>query len=133
MLNSAPSAITVSYNDYGRGTSKKIEIPNDQICFIAGKDGETIKFLQNQSGAKIQVICDVDADSHAHTRTVELMGTAEHVAKAEQIIKEVLAEVMLNLTVFIFLISALYFGALTAFLISMKLPQGSIKISNRQL
>ncbi|KAK4755918.1 hypothetical protein SAY87_009675 [Trapa incisa] len=92
LLNTSSSAIPVSYNDFGRSTSKRIEIPIDRIGFIAGKDGETIKFLQNQSGAKIQVICDADADSRTRTRTVELKGTAEHVGKAEQIIKEVLAE-----------------------------------------
>lgn len=133
MLNSAPSPIAVSYNNYGQRTSKKIEIPNERVGVITGKSGETIKFLQNQSGAKIQVTPDVDADPHAPTRMVELMGTAEHIAKAEQLIKEALAEVMLNLTVFICLISALYSGVLAAFVISMKLPQILIIVSNQRL
>lgn len=120
----APSAIPVAYNNYGQGTSKKIEIPNDRVGVIIGKGGETIKFLQNQSGAKIQVTRDVDADPHAPTRMVELMGTAEQIARAEQLIKEVLAEVVL-LTAIICLVVTLYFCSLTAFTIFAKLPERS--------
>ncbi|KAK4747033.1 hypothetical protein SAY87_026070 [Trapa incisa] len=88
----APSTIPVAYNNYGQGTSKRIDIPNDRVGVIIGKGGETIKFLQNQSGAKIQVTRDADADPHAPTRMVELMGTAEQIARADQLIKEVLSE-----------------------------------------
>ena len=60
---------------------------------IIGKGGETIKYLQLQSGAKIQVTRDMDADPNSSTRTVELMGTPEAIASAEKLINEVLAEV----------------------------------------
>ncbi|KAK3222161.1 hypothetical protein Dsin_009186 [Dipteronia sinensis] len=55
-----PSAIPVSYSGgyQGIGTSKKIEIPNMRVGIIIGKGGETIKYLQLQSGAKIQVTRD---------------------------------------------------------------------------
>ncbi|GAB2232709.1 hypothetical protein Drorol1_Dr00011756 [Drosera rotundifolia] len=42
---------------------------------------------------QIQVTRDMDADLHAPTRTVELMGTPDQIANAEQLISEVLAEV----------------------------------------
>lgn len=74
--------------------SKKIEIPNGRVGVIIGKGGETIKYLQLQSGAKIQVTRDMDADPNSASRGVELMGTPEQVAKAEQLIKDVLAEVL---------------------------------------
>lgn len=61
---------------------------------IIGKGGETIKYLQVQSGARIQVTRDADADPGAQFRNVELMGTAEQISKAEQLIKEVIAEVL---------------------------------------
>ncbi|GAB4854431.1 hypothetical protein Ancab_023014 [Ancistrocladus abbreviatus] len=78
---------------YGfQGTSKKIEIPNGRVGVIIGKAGETIKYLQIQSGAKIQVTRDMDADLTLPTRPVELMGTSDQIAKAEQLINEVLAE-----------------------------------------
>ncbi|KAB2080063.1 hypothetical protein ES319_A05G044800v1 [Gossypium barbadense] len=91
MSSSAPSAIPVSYGSY-HGTSKKIDIPQNRVGVIIGKAGETIKYLQLQSGAKIQVQRDMDADPNSVTRPVELMGTAEQIAKAEQLINDVLAE-----------------------------------------
>ncbi|XP_047172169.1 far upstream element-binding protein 2-like [Vigna umbellata] len=80
----------VSYSH--QGTSKKIDIPNGRVGVIIGKSGETIKYLQLQSGAKIQVTRDMDADPNSATRTVELMGTPEAIASAEKLINEVLAE-----------------------------------------
>ncbi|KAE8664385.1 hypothetical protein F3Y22_tig00112800pilonHSYRG00099 [Hibiscus syriacus] len=89
--SSAPSAIPVSYGSY-HGSSKKIDIPQNRVGVIIGKAGETIKYLQLQSGAKIQVQRDTDADPNSMTRPVELVGTAEQIAKAEQLINDVLAE-----------------------------------------
>ncbi|XP_059640484.1 uncharacterized protein LOC132282735 [Cornus florida] len=88
--NMAPSSIPVSYGQ--PGTSKKIDIPNGRVGVIIGKGGETIKNLQLQSGARIQVTRDMDADPNSPTRMVELMGTPEQIAKAEQLINETLAE-----------------------------------------
>ncbi|KAJ6994738.1 uncharacterized protein [Populus alba] len=94
MSNSVPSSIPVSYGSYlgGSGSSKKIDIPQGRVGVIIGKGGETIKYLQLQSGAKIQVTRDMDADPNSPTRMVELMGTPEQIAKAEQLINDVLAE-----------------------------------------
>ncbi|XP_042511929.1 far upstream element-binding protein 2 isoform X2 [Macadamia integrifolia] len=78
---------------YGfQGASKKIDIPNGRVGVIIGKGGETIKYLQLQSGAKIQVTRDMDADPNSLTRMVELMGTPDQISKAEQLINDVLAE-----------------------------------------
>ncbi|KAG6739468.1 hypothetical protein POTOM_057065 [Populus tomentosa] len=92
--NSAPSSIPASYGSYpgGSGLSKKIDIPQGRVGVIIGKGGETIKYLQLQSGAKIQVTRDMDADPNSPYRIVELMGTPEQIAKAEQLINDVLAE-----------------------------------------
>ncbi|XP_061374711.1 uncharacterized protein LOC133316930 [Gastrolobium bilobum] len=87
----APS-ISPSYGHQGQGASKKIDIPNGRVGVIIGKGGETIKYLQLQSGAKIQVTRDMDADPNSLTRTVELMGTADAIASAEKLISEVLSE-----------------------------------------
>ncbi|AES59290.2 putative K domain-containing protein [Medicago truncatula] len=75
-----------------QGSSKKIEIPNGRVGVIIGKGGETIKYLQLQSGAKIQVTRDMDADPNSPNRLVELTGTSDAIATAEKLIKEVLAE-----------------------------------------
>lgn len=82
----------VSYGH--QGSSKKIDIPNGRVGVIIGKGGETIKYLQLQSGAKIQITRDIDADPNSSTRTVELMGTPEAISSAEKLINEVLAEVL---------------------------------------
>ncbi|XP_051129168.1 uncharacterized protein LOC127250062 [Andrographis paniculata] len=76
----------------GYGGSKKIEIPNNRVGVIIGKGGETIKYLQHQSGAKIQVTRDIDSDPNCTTRGVELTGTPDQIAKAEQLIDDVLSE-----------------------------------------
>ncbi|KAL2346541.1 hypothetical protein Fmac_000541 [Flemingia macrophylla] len=63
-----------------QGTSKKIDILNGRVGVIIGKVGETIKYLQLQFGAKIQVTRDMDADPNSLTRMVELMGTPDAIA-----------------------------------------------------
>ncbi|KAF8668454.1 hypothetical protein HU200_052270 [Digitaria exilis] len=73
-------------------TSRKIEVPNSKVGVLIGKAGETIRNLQTSSGAKIQITKDVDADSNALTRSVELVGTLASVDRAEQLIKSVIAE-----------------------------------------
>ena len=90
---SAPLNAPVSYAY--QGSSKKIDIPNGRVGVIIGKGGETIKYLQTLSGAKIQVTRDMDADLNSPTRMVELMGTPAQIATAERLISEVLAEVLL--------------------------------------
>jgi polyribonucleotide nucleotidyltransferase len=64
-----------------------------QVGLVIGKGGETIKYLQQQSGAKIQVARDADSDPRLSTREVEIMGSAEQISHAEQLLKDVIAEV----------------------------------------
>lgn len=54
--------------------------------------GDTIKYLQLNSGAKIQITRDAEADPRSATRPVELLGTLESLNKAETLIKDVIAE-----------------------------------------
>ncbi|PWZ12942.1 Far upstream element-binding protein 2 [Zea mays] len=63
-----------------------------RVGVIIGKAEETIRYIQLQSGAKIQVTRDHEAEPGALTRQVELSGNPEQISKAEQLIKEVLAE-----------------------------------------
>ncbi|PKU82559.1 hypothetical protein MA16_Dca019588 [Dendrobium catenatum] len=82
---------TFSSHGYS-GSNKKVEIPNGRVGVIIGRSGETIKYLQVQSGARIQITRDLDADPNALTRSVDLIGTPEQISKAEQLINEVLSE-----------------------------------------
>ncbi|XP_072998850.1 uncharacterized protein [Typha latifolia] len=72
--------------------SRKIEVPNNKVGVLIGKAGETIRFLQINSGAKIQITRDVEADPQSSTRPVELTGSLESISKAEQLIRDVITE-----------------------------------------
>ncbi|KAF5199571.1 Far upstream element-binding protein, partial [Thalictrum thalictroides] len=95
-FSSMSQSLPIPYGFQGstgfQGSSKKIDIPNGRVGVIIGKGGETIKYLQGQSGAKIQVTRDMDADPNSPNRAVELTGTPEQISKAEHLIKEVLDE-----------------------------------------
>ncbi|CAM6021011.1 unnamed protein product [Sphagnum balticum] len=82
------------YNHQGDGStqSRKMDVPNSKVGLVIGKGGETIKYLQQQSGAKIQVARDADSDPRLSTREVEIMGSAEQISHAEQLLKDVIAE-----------------------------------------
>ncbi|KAJ6798433.1 far upstream element-binding protein 1-like isoform X1 [Iris pallida] len=73
-------------------TSRKIEVPNNKVGVLIGKAGETIRNLQRNSGAQIQITRDAQADPNSSTRPVELVGTLEQINKAERLIKDVIAE-----------------------------------------
>ncbi|XP_065855925.1 uncharacterized protein [Euphorbia lathyris] len=75
-----------------QGTNKKITIPNGKVGVVIGKGGETIKQIQLQSGAKVQITKDQVADPHSLTRDVELMGTSEQISRAEELINDVISE-----------------------------------------
>ncbi|KAJ1266882.1 hypothetical protein BS78_07G013800 [Paspalum vaginatum] len=88
----AAAEVPQQEGDAGQEISRKIEVPNSKVGVLIGKSGETIRNLQTSSGAKIQITKDIDADSNAPTRSVELVGTLGSVDKAEQLIKSVIAE-----------------------------------------
>jgi hypothetical protein len=64
-----------------------------QVGVLIGKAGDTIRYLQYNSGAKIQITRDMDADPYAATRPVEIIGTLDNINKAEKLISAVIAEV----------------------------------------
>jgi far upstream element-binding protein len=68
-----------------------------QVGVLIGKSGDTIRYLQYNSGAKIQITRDADADPHSSTRPVELIGTLESIEKAEKLINAVIAEVIYHI------------------------------------
>ncbi|KAE9466967.1 hypothetical protein C3L33_01125, partial [Rhododendron williamsianum] len=72
--------------------SRKMEVPNNKVGVLIGKHGETIRFLQINSGAKIQITRDADSDPNSTTRPAELIGTLESINKAERLIRDVIAE-----------------------------------------
>lgn len=73
-------------------TTRTIEVPNHRVGVLIGKAGDTIRNMQKLSGARIQIVKDSDTAPDATTRMVELLGSVESIDKAEQLIKDVLAE-----------------------------------------
>lgn len=65
-----------------------------QVGVLIGKAGDTIRYLQYNSGAKIQIMRDAEADRDAPTRPVEIIGTLSSISVAEKLIQAVIAEVV---------------------------------------
>ncbi|XWS24696.1 hypothetical protein CRYUN_Cryun27aG0005500 [Craigia yunnanensis] len=78
--------------DDGSTITHKMEVPNAKVGVLIGKAGDTIRYLQYNSGAKIQIMRDADADRDAPTRPVEIIGTLSSIMKAEKLINAVIAE-----------------------------------------
>ncbi|KAL5776200.1 hypothetical protein ACOSP7_009126 [Xanthoceras sorbifolium] len=72
--------------------TRKMEVPNNKVGVLIGKAGDTIRYLQYNSGAKIQITRDADADPNSMTRPVEIVGTLSNINKAEKLISAVIAE-----------------------------------------
>ncbi|CAG8465218.1 5711_t:CDS:10 [Paraglomus occultum] len=72
----------------GKSSQEKItiQVPNDTVGLIIGKGGETVKALQQQSGAKIQI--EPDHGPPTADRNVHIIGTSETVAIAKSLILE---------------------------------------------
>ncbi|KAI8848071.1 hypothetical protein BC829DRAFT_225619 [Chytridium lagenaria] len=98
-----PDAPTSSSSDYsaptghygprstsGPGqTTFPLEVPASKVGLVIGRSGETIKSLQERSGAKIGVV--QDQDSKSATRTVNLTGSADAIEKAKAFIMELVS------------------------------------------
>ncbi|KAJ6858954.1 hypothetical protein NC652_041299 [Populus alba x Populus x berolinensis] len=69
-----------------------MEVPNDKVGVLIGKGGDTIRYLQYNSGAKIQITRDSEANPQSTTRPVELIGTLSSIRNAEKLINAVIAE-----------------------------------------
>ncbi|XP_015885485.1 uncharacterized protein LOC107420925 isoform X2 [Ziziphus jujuba] len=72
--------------------TRRMEVPNNKVGVLIGKAGDTIKYLQYNSGARIQITRDADADPYSASRPVEIVGTLDNINKAEKLINAVIAE-----------------------------------------
>lgn len=75
-----------------QGSSRKFDVPNSKVGLLIGKGGETIKYLQQNSGCKIQITRDADADPFSQTRNIELIGPLDRINKAEQLINDIISQ-----------------------------------------
>ncbi|KFK32031.1 hypothetical protein AALP_AA6G191200 [Arabis alpina] len=78
--------------DNTQSITRKIDVPSSKVGVLIGKGGETIRYLQFNSGAKIQILRDSEADPSSALRPVEIIGTVTCIANAEKLINAVIAE-----------------------------------------
>ncbi|KAE8734563.1 hypothetical protein F3Y22_tig00000764pilonHSYRG00331 [Hibiscus syriacus] len=90
--NEQPDDLPQQEVDDGSTISRKMEVPNAKVGVLIGKAGDTIRYLQYNSGAKIQIMRDADTDRDAPTRPLEIIGTLSSINKAEKLISAVIAE-----------------------------------------
>lgn len=65
----------------------EVPIPADRVGLVIGRSGETIKRLQEESGAKLQMIQD---DPLADFKPLRMTGDLAAVEKAKQLVKDLL-------------------------------------------
>ncbi|CAH1759678.1 6947_t:CDS:10 [Entrophospora sp. SA101] len=80
---------TSAYNNeksHGGGYGHYGSVPNDSVGLIIGKGGETVRALQQQSGAKIQI--EPVHGVPPLERNVQIIGSAENISVAKSLILE---------------------------------------------
>ncbi|KAK9712429.1 hypothetical protein K7432_007147 [Basidiobolus ranarum] len=75
------------YGQGGNFENVTIQVPNDTVGLLIGKGGETIKMLQQQSGAKIQIE-QVTGGSPGPERNIYISGTPDSVGYAKNLVYE---------------------------------------------
>jgi far upstream element-binding protein len=80
-FSSAPQSNSFSGHG-GSTTSKTLHIPNDKVGLVIGRGGDTIKNIQAQTGANVQIA--PESGQHQTTRPVTITGTADQLQLAEQ-------------------------------------------------
>lgn len=78
-------------NDTRGSGGVSMKIPNDKVGTIIGRGGETIRGIQDRTGARIQVPHDADPGTHPPVRTISITGTSEAAQYAKAEIEQIVA------------------------------------------
>jgi len=73
----------------GGGQSTRIDVPNSYVGRIIGRGGSRIRELQDDSGARINIVKD---EANSETTPVELTGSEDCQYQAKQMIEAILQE-----------------------------------------
>ncbi|KAH9254528.1 hypothetical protein BASA81_007470 [Batrachochytrium salamandrivorans] len=74
---------------FGMNTAH-VRVPTAHVGLVIGKGGETIKSLQQRSGARITVAKESEMESGATARLVTISGNEQSVATAQHLINEII-------------------------------------------
>jgi far upstream element-binding protein len=67
-----------------------VTVPSSAVGLIIGRGGETVRSMQDQSGARVKI--DPSNDPNSDERTVNISGDPQCVAIAKQLVEEKVAE-----------------------------------------
>ncbi|XP_038693325.1 RNA-binding protein EWS-like [Tripterygium wilfordii] len=85
--------VTLGLNSMRPGAKQlSMQVPNDWVALLIGKDGETIKTIQSRSGACMEIIplCLPPGDTSTE-RTVYINGSDEQIEAAKELVDEVMS------------------------------------------
>ncbi|KAI8387528.1 hypothetical protein BD560DRAFT_320612 [Blakeslea trispora] len=83
------------YGGYGSGMGRNDErvfvtVPSSAVGLIIGRGGETVRSMQEQSGARVKI--DPTSDPNSKERTVNISGDPKSVSIAKQMVEDKVAE-----------------------------------------
>lgn len=87
----APGSVSLSAATSASFPTQQMTVPQGRVGLIIGRGGETIRELQERSGAKITVQPEATADPHSPDRTINLTGDEEAIRRAKELIEDLLA------------------------------------------
>jgi hypothetical protein len=70
------------------------------VGLVIGRGGETIKMLQEKSGAKITVVPEGQGEARAGARTVNIIGSDSAIEEAKTLINDIVYSRVLYLTLY---------------------------------
>lgn len=93
-IMSEKSRFSSTAENFSRGTEvcRTVYVPTSCVGLVIGRNGETIRNLQDKSGADIKVTPDEEAHPGADTRSILISGTKEGIAHAHQLVSEIVME-----------------------------------------
>lgn len=71
---------------------KTVYVPTSCVGLVIGRNGETIRNLQDRSSAEIKVTPDEEATPGADTRSILISGTEDAIATAHQLVSEIVMD-----------------------------------------
>ncbi|ORY47397.1 hypothetical protein BCR33DRAFT_96500 [Rhizoclosmatium globosum] len=82
----------------GRGQTVTMEVPGERVGLVIGRGGETIKMLQQKTGARITVV--QDGNPRQGYKTVTIQGTDAQIEESKKMISDIVeARVMVGSSV----------------------------------
>lgn len=79
-----------------------VTVPATSVGLIIGRGGETVRALQEQSGARVKI--DPTNDPNSEERVVNISGDPKCVAIAKQLVEDKVAEVCIPILFFLYVL-----------------------------